>query len=532
MDTAKAMVTAMDTVKKLGNQEPEKHKLINSERQGVVVLFSRSVCGILCISWSLSAFSGQVERGYGLHVRKAFTDNSCLSPTDKKPEWYTTITPTLNLKGVGARSSFSVLAAVEGNSLTDYDGCSSVRGGDVHKISPRLKADGNVDLYSNFLYLDGSAYIAQNAINPFIASGDNAINRTDNINTTYNFNISPYIQHRFGRAAEVYARYRFDYQDNTESSVDDNERHSANASLSSVPGTSRLSWTLSGNYQKIYYSNGNTQDDDYVIANAYFQLNYSLTRKWSVYASTGEDFNDFVSEDSDIDGSTWTAGISWVPTPRTSIEVGTGNRFFGSTPTLNITHRHKFSDFRFSYDKILTFTSDLRNFDQFFQFVDENGDPVLNPDGELILISQNQTTLTRSPIVDERVSVSYNWTRRRTSVSLKASRSDQLRLEDNINTVFSNYTVGVSRKLSQKLTLNGRLSYRETDVPEEYKELGLDPGQIVQNSEVYSAYIGFSRNLGVKTSVNAGYTFVDRSSELAEDEYQENRFTVGINMTW
>ena len=36
----------------------------------------------------------------------------------------------------------------------------------------------------------------------------------------------------------------------------------------------------------------------------------------------------------DIDGSFWDVGFRWTPNSRTTVDVGVGERFFGSNPTI------------------------------------------------------------------------------------------------------------------------------------------------------------------------------------------------------
>ena len=485
----------------------------------------RCSAAVLCVwTYSQQAFSGEWTTHYGVSAREVFTDNVCLSEDNERSEWITTAAPTFSVKGSGGRASLNLAGAIEINDLDDSSRCASADNSD--NFNPTLKGSGTVELLSNLLYVDANANVQQNSINPFQASGDSNLTRNDNRNTTYQYSISPYLTHRLGSVAELYLRYVYDNQENSEDSIGKSDQQTFTGAISNVTGKSKWSWSLQGNHQQITYdADSQFQHQQAELSSVTFNTAYQFSRKWALFGSVGEEMNDYVSVNDDIDGRSWTAGFHWTPNPRTDVQVSAGERFFGSTPKVSVTHRLKHSRFQLSYDRSLTYTRSLRTEPEFFMLVDEDGQPIFNIDGDIVLISMNQTTVTRSPIVDERLRFGYRWAKGKTTLTLDGSQSEQWREEDGYTSTFTTYAAGGQRKLTPELSGHARVVYTDTAVDRDSALLGSD-------SEVFRLYLSLVKRLGPKTSLTMAYTYSDRQSEVAADEYQENRVSVGISMSW
>lgn len=474
---------------------------------------------------SVEALSGDWKTSYGVSLREQYTDNVCLERDDNEDEWITTLSPVLNVKGSGGRVHLDVKAALEINDLSNnsHECNNNV---DSDSFNPRVNASGTVELVSSRLFIDIKAQVQQNRRDAFSGGGDSNLNRDDNTNTTYDYSVSPYVVGKLKNYAQYNLRYDFGDQSNSESEVDDSDEEGAYFTLNSVGG-SALGWTVSGSYRTVKYDSrdDNSRTDSQDLSSISIRVNYRLNRKWQVYASGGEENNDFNSVNNNIDGTRWSAGFNWTPNPRTELSLGTGDRFIGNTPTLNFSHRLKRSQFTASYKKLVTFSRSLR-FDQIdIPIVDADGNPLLNLEGLPIFLSFGSTSETRSPIVNERAQVSYLWSRGRTSMNIDWVESEQIREEDNQRSTFTTVSFGASRKLSPHLTLNTRMVYRDTDVQGDALNLGDD-------SQEYRYYIGMRRKLAKKTSLTMNLSHNDRRSNSSNDEYRENRFTLGVVMQW
>ncbi|MGH1374009.1 MAG: TIGR03016 family PEP-CTERM system-associated outer membrane protein [Cellvibrionaceae bacterium] len=474
--------------------------------------------------------AGDWKTRYGVTAREEYSDNVCLDNGGDQDEWIATMTPSLVLSGKGGRAELDIKAAFEVNNLDDDSARCNSRSGSSDRngtdgFNPKVDAKGRIELISDSAFIDLQAQVQQNRSDAFVGGGDSSLNRRGNNNTTYNYAVSPYVVGKVKDLAQLSLRYSYDSQSNSDNDLDDSEQQIANVTISSIAGKSPLSWLLVGNYQTVDYEKDNADDNDSQdLGSLIFRLGYRFNRKWEVYASTGEDFNDFQSSGSDIEGSRWDAGITWSPSPRTTLVVGSGDRFIGNTPFFDFNHRRKHSLLTAQYQKTVTFSRALRTDEIDLPVIDDNGDLILDVNGLPIFFSLSSTTVTRSPIVDERLSVGYRWERGRTNVVVDLTESKQTREEDEQSSTFSSASIGLSRRLSPKLTLDTRLHYQEAEV-EDNSTLGND-------SQEYRLYLGARRKLGTKTSLTMNYTHNDRRSDQAEDEYRENRVSLGLVMTW
>jgi len=450
----------------------------------------------------------------GVAPELIYTDNLCLTANDKQSELYGVIRPDLGINGSGggSRVNFSLAMSVDVNSLTNSDLESKCNRGnrDRDQYRPNLNASGDAILVENWLFIDADATVSQNSVSPFIAGGADPEDRTGNTNTTARYSVSPYIARRFKDVANLLLRYTFDDQYNSKDIVRDSSQQRVLLSLDSIPGTSKFFWGLQADYDNINYpETAGRESIDSELKSARISAGLQINRYWQINGYIGNEVNDFVSINDSIDGSFWDVGLRWTPNARTSVEIGTGDRFFGSTPRFSISHRHKRSAFTADYGKTLTYSRNIRTLDGSLPGVGEPGQP---------------TTIATSPILDERFSLGYRYTGRRSGLSIIASHSDQTRTEDGRNAIYKRVSIGLNRSLSQKLSVTVGLNWDETEPFE-------DNSEFVSQSETWRAFLSAQRRLGSNTNLTVRYQYTDRQSELALNEYTENRITVTINFS-
>ena len=451
-----------------------------------------------------------------------YTDNVCLSADNEKGEWVAEVTPDLAVQADGRRANLDMTGSVNVNSLTDSKledlGCNARGFGENRKqFAPRLLGRADAELLEDWLYLDANARIEQNEASPFIKGGGDRLDTTGNTNTMYRYRLSPYVQRRFKDEALLNLRYTWDQQYNTENVVGDSTQQSWQGLFGSVPGTSALTWGLQGDYSKVNYDNRrDVQKTDNELKSARFNLGYQLNRIWQVNGYYGEEWNDFVSRNDDIDGIIWDAGIRWTPNARTTVEAGTGHRFFGDAPRFSVNHRHKRNVFRASYVKTLTYDRNIRaGADD--PFPGDGGE--LFPPGDI----QDSSTLSNSPILDERFTLDYSYQGLRSRLGLSASHSDQTREADLGNSTFKRASLSLSRSLSRQLTIAGRLSWTE----QEPKTLS-DATNFINATETWRCTLDGTRQINQDVSLILQYRYTDQQADNELNQYKENRVTATV----
>jgi uncharacterized protein (PEP-CTERM system associated) len=460
-----------------------------------------------------------------------YTDNVCLSSNNTQDQWIGTVTPSGTVRGKGNNANVSLTASVEVNTLTDSklkdQGCSGGSFGDRDQFAPRLRGGANAVLVDQWLFIDSSANISQNQVSPFVRGGGDSFDRTGNTNTTYNYSVSPYVARRFKDVAQLNIRYTWDDQYNSTNVVGDSTRESWQGLLGSIPGTSSFLWGIQGDYSKVSYSDERFSDvrdnQDSELKSAQLNLGYQLSRRWQVNGFYGQEWNDFVSNRDDIDGTFWDVGVRWTPTSRTTVDAGVGDRFFGSNPRFSIKHSHKRSAFSASYAKDLTYDRDIRTLDD---------SPPLNPGfPSPPEVDPGLTTVTNSPILDERYTLAYSFQGLRTRFGVSAFQSEQTREGDSLSAfskaTYTGVSVNANRPLSPEISLNGRISWNEQE-PENSNSN--TPGRFSSNAETWIASVGLAHRLGQRTTLGLNYQYTDRQSDSAIDEYTENRITLDLKI--
>jgi len=117
----------------------------------------------------------------------------------------------------------------------------------------------------------------------------------------------------------------------------------------------------------------------------------------------------------------------------------------------------------------------------------------------------------------------------RFSLSLVGNYSDQSRqgndgiVDDGLDvdeSTFTSVRLGLQRPLARNLTANADASWHEQD-PKGDSSFGVE-------AETWIFGLGVSRTITDRLSASLRYNFADRSSDVARDEYQENRITLSV----
>lgn len=466
-----------------------------------------------------------IDVSSSLSVGQEYTDNRCLTPSDKEGEWVSTITPRIDLSSETVRTSLDVRGSVQFNSKDQSDCPASSnfgREGNRDRVNPNLTANGSLEVVRQHFFIDADAYIRKNSVDPFSSYSDSSGSGRGNSNLTRSYTISPYLVGKVGGLFQYTLRASYDDQTNDARQINNSDEEAVYLSIVGIMD-SPFSWSIDGSYRREDYDQDRLQPgEENELSSASVTLGYQINPKWQVNATAGEDFNEFTTITNETEGSYWDVGFSWKPNRRTSVRANYGDRFFGDSSSLQLTHQLRRSSFDLSYERSITTTRSLRTEDVFIPIVDAEGNPFLI-DGNPVFFPSFATTLTRSPIVEERLQAGYRLKGVRSSIGFDVSMSDQQRLEDNRETSFYTYTISADRKLSRNLTLNGRISYDERQADRE-RALGRD-------SETTRYSVGLRRALGANTDLVFDYSYIDRTESGGRD-YEENQFIVTFNINF
>ncbi len=489
-----------------------------------------TVSPVACLATGIllshASFAGNWTTEAGVAVGGIYSDNICLEQNSPEERWVATTTPDIRISGDGARANMDLFASLEFNTLSNSS-LECVGGqlgfGDKESPAPRLRFEGDSILVEDWLFLDASAFIDQNKINAFGVGGADNINGTGNTNTSYFYRISPYIDRRLGDSARFTLRYTYDEQTNSETLVEDSKGQSVTVDIGTDPELARFSLGVTGSYSKVEYDESfgqNTVNSE--LSSTQIRSAFQINSQWQLNAYVGEEWNDFISTFEDTEGTFWDVGILWTPNTRVSLAIGTGDRFFGSTPRFDFEYRHKRSNMHASYARNLTYDRNLRGTDQFTTGVDSSFDDTVSEFDGAQVPAGAPTTFTNSPLLDERFTLVYTYTGRRTTVNFNASHSEQTRSVDGFKDTFINMGLLLQRRLSRNLFFNSSLRWEDRQADEERDTV------LARDSNTWLILLGLQQTLSLNTSLSLNYQYSDRNSEIIADEYEENRLSLSL----
>ncbi|MFT4613221.1 MAG: hypothetical protein ACI9NT_000359 [Bacteroidia bacterium] len=462
---------------------------------------------VLGLSAAGAAYGASVATSLNMAPSVLYTDNVCLDDENKQGDWVARVTPGGSVRLKGKRANLNLSGFVEVNSLSNSQ-LGDCGGGGIRdereQYAPNVRASGSVDLIRNYLKVSFAGRADQNTVNSRLGGVDDSLDRTGNTNNYYRYNVAPTFTTRVGSAASFNLQYNYDELLNEKNKANDSVRQTVNAGLQSR-SSSQISWGLTGTHNELEYTN----DDPGVIQrnksdrqSARLLLGYRFGSRLSVNGTYGYDFNDLKTDNKyDQNGDAWSLSFLWTPNRRTSVSIGSGDRFFGKTPTLNVSHKRKRSSFKLGYDKRITYDRDIRT----------------NSGGNSSDFGTVQSLQGRDPIIDERLTLGYNFDGNNIDFRLQGYHSNQLRTIDDSEGTFINLSLNITPVISSRFSLSYFVSWYQDEPDARFGQGDRD------FSETWSAGVSYSKPINKRLNFGLTYQFSDRSSDQVFGDYQENR---------
>ena len=461
--------------------------------------------------------AGEWTAKSGLEVKEVYSDNIELEENGEESELITVVSPSFNISGKGSRASVKALATFQFHNA----------GGNSDAFLPRINASADAELIEDFFFIDATLFANQSSIDPLGRSGNSATNDNDNVTTTYDYTISPYIVRHFGNTADLELRYTYDDQINKDEELSDSVKESVLGSLKSGKSFSRLSWELIGDHEETTYDGDGFmgQDAENEKTSASINLGYQLYRRLQISGTIGQEWNSFEPADGDDpDDQFWDIGAIWEPNQRTMLDFGYGKHFFSTTPRFKFTHKTRRTSFKASYSRSLTDTrSERRNTNPFGLTEEQLTDEQLEAlGGDLSALNQfltdNFTAQDQGIFVNERFDTSLSLKGKRSTATLYLKESKQIREDISDDSIFTSFGMRFERELSAKTTFNSRVSWNE-------RENGIS-----EKVDTARFFLSLKRKIGTRTSVSISYDRADRDSDRANDDYKENRISLSFSI--
>jgi len=467
---------------------------------------------IVLLMTSIS-FAAKWTNSSGVTVNAVHTDNVGLDESGEESDLIFTIAPRWSIKGEGAGATFEMIGSSE---LKDV-------GGSRQANNLKYQTNADVELIERIFFIDATATASQNAIDPLskssndnISGSANTSNNTDdnsNTTTTYSVNVSPYIKGRLKRFADFEARYTYSHV--TSDEIDDGDTSSGQLVVSLDSGTQfgKLTWGVNGSKRTTKTESGSSTDNTSFDVN----LGYQINRGWKVTGLLGRESTDYTS-DGDNAGGKWELGVVWTPSPRTSLDVGFGSRFSGSSGHLDFSHRSRRSVITASYSQEITDSHGLLAGQEVYGSEDPFGDPIDPVTGDPITTVDGtflRNINDNDQFLNDRFSMSYTLKGKRTTLSVDSSYTKQTSQDASENSSFG-FGVKVNRNLSGLLSADAGLTWDTQKQSDDSK------------TDQLRFNLGLNQKLGKKTSLSLNYSHTKREADQAGDSYGEDRVTLSL----
>lgn len=209
-----------------------------------------------------------------------------------------------------------------------------------------LNSFGTLEAVSNWLFLDFSGIIAQQAISAFGPQSPSSANINNNSTETSTYRLSPYIRGQIAGIVDYSLRYSWSTTQASASLASSTELSDWSGQLRGSTPFQNLRWSALATQQTSTYSQGRTTEAERLYAMA----TYTIVPQFRISLSGGRESNNYASQDMES-RPTHGYGFDWNPTERTEISAFKERRFFGNGHRYSFSHRFPLSSIRYSDTK-------------------------------------------------------------------------------------------------------------------------------------------------------------------------------------
>ncbi|MDX9740803.1 MAG: TIGR03016 family PEP-CTERM system-associated outer membrane protein [Gammaproteobacteria bacterium] len=379
------------------------------------------------------------------------------------------------------------------------------------EVYQQFRGEGTLQVWRNHLFVDADAEYTQRIISGRDDVPLDLLTPSTNRADVAGYGGGARYQETYGRFAASEVSFRREWVDYQESGLDEfnSERDLLRAELHSGPVFTTFGWSVSYLEDRFDYDDGAEISFETLEG----MLNWNLGRRLSVFGAAGRERNDFEFDPGRRprpDDDFWRAGINWTGV-RTSLTAYYGERFFGSTYGMSLTHRSPWATWAVEYTESPTTLSAV-------EFV-----PVLGlielPTGELLLIELEIPELITEVYVSRRWNAGASGSTGRTQWSLRAYHEDR---EYQRTTALDQRLTGAALtgawRVASRTRATTRLSWQ--------RNYYLGDGEV---SRLWALDLGLSRQLSrhVDTSVSVRHQRRDSTETL--NDSRENRITLSVS---
>lgn len=279
-----------------------------------------------------------------LDLRETYSDNLGMrSDADARGGFVSEAAPSVIVSASTPRLTLNAEAGwrvyAYGNDDTD----------DLRNSERHYNASARAMVVDQLFYVDASASGSRQAISAFgPVSGNNySSNNNTDIST---WRISPYLQHRFGSAADLNVRYMRDSVSGGVGGFANSLANTTTVDLSSGRAFPTLGGSLSYYHQDLKDNYSGESSSETASAG----LRWNVIRRLALTANVGYDTYEYPVLNERTQGRSWSGGFIWTPSTRTRVQASFGRRYFGKTGMLASSYRTQRTVWSLDYNDGIT----------------------------------------------------------------------------------------------------------------------------------------------------------------------------------
>ena len=278
-----------------------------------------------------------------ISVDGTYTDNVNLA-ANKKADFVTRLSPGIDLDGKSGRASATL------NYRWQHYAYAENSARDNNQRS--LAAKGRLELVDDWLFVEGSQNISQQAVSAFGTQsvGNELIN--GNRSETAAYSISPYIQGRLAGIADYQLRYSGSHTRSDSGVLAGGTAATTRSWTGRLAGATPLAslgWIASIDQRVIRNTNNSESRSRHAVGT----LTYQIDPQLRVLVSAGNESDNFTSA-LQQKRTTTGLGVDWAPTERTSISLRKDRNSSGNPFSIDFSHRTALTAWKFSNSRSIS----------------------------------------------------------------------------------------------------------------------------------------------------------------------------------
>lgn len=475
-------------------------------------------------------------------LSETYTDNVRLaSPGLEQADWVTELSPSIGITAQSARLQLQADYAFIYRWYANND--------QANGHNDALKASGLLDVWDKKLFLQGAASVTQKNISTLGAITASNVNLTPDRTEVRQASLNPHWISRLGSFASLRAGLTMSRAESDGATrVLNTDSRGAQASVSSGPAFSDFGWNVAYSNTQIESTGGQFAERE--IENLTVSLRYRLWPSLAALLTTGRDDNTFGNARGSTGGGFYTVGLEWIPGPRTKVSAQVGERYYGKTAAVDMSHRTRLTSWQLEYSEQIVATPGLfslpMSVDTFTTvdrlFSSQFPDTVERQQIVQAYIALNGLPSSLTTAVDfltNRVSLAkrlqgvFGLRGTRGSLLLTAYHLDRESQSSDVPTVatdpflLSNSTV--------QSGFSGILSWRFTEFTSGSASLAHQQTKLAAAGRIdkdNTLRLGVTHKLGPRLSASMEYRLLDRDSTAVRSDIRENAVVGTVTMSF